>query len=115
MNLDFLFRALIAYVAFMQNKEKDGELPNKTTNELRCGKFELSVTLQNLTFKIAFFEAKKYWIRSEIYENNSYQWFFEEKLQKRNLLETNEKPLKISRNSVIIDVYEKYSCVFCDG
>lgn len=60
MNLDFLFHALIAYVAFMQNKEKDGELPNKTTNELRCGKFELSVTLQNPTFKIAFFEAKKY-------------------------------------------------------
>lgn len=55
MNLDFLFRALIAYVAFMQNKEKDGKLPNKTTNELRCGKFELSVTLQNPTFKIAFF------------------------------------------------------------
>lgn len=60
MNLDFLFRALIAYVAFMQNKEKDGELPNKTTNELCCGKFELGVTLQNPTFKIAFFEAKKY-------------------------------------------------------
>lgn len=45
LNLEFLFRALIAYVAFMQNKEKGGELPNKTTNELRCGKFELSVTL----------------------------------------------------------------------
>lgn len=45
MNLEFLFRALIAYVAFMQNKEKGGELPNKTTNELRCGKFELRVTL----------------------------------------------------------------------
>lgn len=49
---------------------------------------------------------------SEIYENNSYQWFFEEKLQKRNLLETNEKPLKMSQNNVIIDVYEKYSCNF---